>query len=111
MKTSERVTAMKGNFINRRRAGIPIAGIAKEFQLNVRTVYAHLDEIAMEAGVSRDALLYQPHQPPQQQDSKSTTHSRKTCSVDPDEVRKDFDELLGNIDGILGKMKNVMEDE
>ena len=110
MKQSERVKAMKGNFIDRRRLGIPIADIAKEFQLNVRTVYAHLDDIAMEAGVSREALLYQPHQT-YSKTPKEPTQPRKTCSVNPDEVRKDFDELLRKIDGILNKMNELLEGE
>lgn len=108
MKQSERVKAMKENLIDLRRKGISFAEIAKRYQLSVCTVYAYLEEIAIEAGTTREALLYQPHS---KFTKNATTQPRKTCSVDPDEVSKDFNELLGSIDRILDKMKKVMEDE
>lgn len=60
---SERTLRMKQEFIELHNQGLDVKAIAKRFDLNPTTVYHSLDEIAAQAGVSRESLLQRPHGP------------------------------------------------
>lgn len=57
VKLSERTKRMRKNFMKERREGKNIAQIAKEYEMNVSTVYSSLQIIADENNVSRESLL------------------------------------------------------
>ncbi len=57
VKLSERTKRMRKNFMKERREGKTIAQIAKEYEMNVSTVYSSLQIIADENNVSRESLL------------------------------------------------------
>lgn len=109
MKQSERVRALMEGFMDDRKAGHPLSAIAHKYGVSVCHVYYLLEKIAAQEGTTREALLYQPHS---QFSRTATLTSRKQQSaVNPDEVRKDFNDLFGKIDQILDKMNRVMMEE
>lgn len=56
-RESERVQAMKREFMNLHKEGLGIREIAERFNLNISTVYYRLGEIAEKNGVRREELL------------------------------------------------------
>ena len=56
-RESERVRAMKREFMNLHNEGLGIREIAEMFNLGISTVYFYLGEIAEKNGVRREELL------------------------------------------------------
>ena len=61
MERNERTLQMMKNYVRLHDEGHSLAEIAKMYSLSARTVYYVLQEIADEAGVSRESLLKAPH--------------------------------------------------
>jgi predicted DNA-binding protein YlxM (UPF0122 family) len=59
----ERTLKMMENYIADRESGLSISQIADKYNLDKRTVHAHLEDIAKIQGVSRESLLDVPHRP------------------------------------------------
>ena len=78
-RCNERTLQMKAHFMELHRKGLTIPQIAKEYNLSTPTVYACLQEIADQAGVSRESLLERPH-------NKHATFIRKDTKLKPVDV-------------------------
>lgn len=113
--SSERTLKMKQDFIELRKSGLSIRAIAEKFNLNPKTVYDCLDEIATAAGVTRESLLYHPHSPHQgyyRHDYQSFTkvnlaeHQhfvQETCH--------EFDHIIANIDSYIAVQQEIQSEE
>ena len=102
VKLSERTKRMRKNFMKERREGKNIAQIAKEYEMNVSTVYSSLQIIADENNVSRESLL----------EKMSGPHSRKKRKkleeVDVKLLSENFEAIVENIDIIVQNIDNEM---
>lgn len=78
MKENERTLRLRKQFMSLWKKGWTIKQIAEheDIQLNVCTVYANLQRIADDNGVTRDSLLRQPH-------SAHLTYDRVCLPVKP----------------------------
>ncbi len=108
-ESSERVVQMKANFMELHEAGMTIPEIADKFNLSRATVYRHLDEIASQNGVTREALLQQVHQTP-------TYWEKQSCSlkVDGSQLMAKFDtakQALSEITGDITTLINIIEED
>lgn len=61
MQKNERTLQMQQNYVRLHNEGLSPIEIAKVYDLSAWTVYNALQEIADEAGVSRESLLARPH--------------------------------------------------
>lgn len=106
VKLSERTKRMRKNFMKERREGKNIAQIAKEYEMNVSTVYSSLQIIADENNVSRESLLEK------MSGSHSWTDDRKKRKkleeVDVKLLSENFEAIVENIDIIVQNIDNEM---
>lgn len=98
---SERTLKMKEAFMTLHNQGLSIKQIAHQFDLDSSTVYSYLQEIADQAGVSRESLLQTPR-------AKHLTHQRRFTPVKPvdlNEFHERFDATLKDFDRLLASSK------
>lgn len=95
-KQSARVGQMMEKFLRLHNEGKEISEIAEMFQLSSSTIYLKLQEIADKEGITREELLSRPHK------KHVVTMQRKVAkSIDICELKKGFEDLQKDIDGIL----------
>ena len=105
-KNSERTSLMKKEFIKLRASGMSIQDIAKKYGMTARNIYFHLQEIADENHVTRDELLFVPQKPHIIKSSNSKRLSKEAIS--PEELKKDFSEILEKVDNIIEKIDTTI---
>ena len=106
VKLSERTKRMRKNFMKERREGKNIAQIAKEYEMNVSTVYSSLQIIADENNVSRESLLEKMSGPHSWTDDRKKR--KKLEEVDVKLLSENFEAIVENIDIIvLGLPRNM----
>lgn len=105
-KQSERVKKMLAGFMNLHEQGFSIPEIAQEFGLTSVTVYAYLQEIADNNGVTRESLLQQVHKTnsyfmtKNRQIRTGINEAEGLCDQAMKEVQA-LIEKIGNIDSIM----------
>ena len=103
---TERVKFYKENFMTLHDQGYLIPEIAEKSGITPRYGYMLLQEIADEHGVKREELLKIPNR--KHQSSVSFTKASIQV-VNSEELRKEFEETIINIDSILGNIEKMME--
>ena len=106
VKLSERTKRMRKNFMKERREGKTIAQIAKEYEMNVSTVYSSLQIIADEINVSRESLLEKMSGPHSWTDDRKKR--KKLEEVDVKLLSENFEAIVENIDIIVQNIDNEM---
>lgn len=106
VKLSERTKRMRKNFMKERREGKNIAQIAKEYEMNVSTVYSSLQIIADENNVSRESLLEKMSSPHSWTDDRKKR--KKLEEVDVKLLSENFEAIVENIDIIVQNIDNEM---
>ena len=106
VKLSERTKRMRKNFMKERREGKNIAQIAKEYEMNVSTVYSSLQIIADENNVSRESLLEKMSGPLYWTDDRKKR--KKLDEVDVKLLSENFEAIVENIDIIVQNIDNEM---
>ena len=107
-KTSERVNRLIEEYMPKREKGMSNEEIAADYGLSVQTFYNHLQKIADENGVTREELLYRPNKSHVQSKPKAVW---KKETVDPQELKNDFDRLLQQVSEIIQKVDQIEEQE
>lgn len=109
-KESERVHAMKKNFMALHNQGYTIPEIAVKYNLSEPSVYGHLQEIALENSVTRESLLQRVITPRCTERIKAESLKVK---VDIQQMQENFrvaidatKKLIKQIDKILEESKN-----
>ena len=103
VKLSERTKRMRKNFMKERREGKTIAQIAKEYEMNVSTVYSSLQIIADENNVSRESLLEKMSGPHSWTDDRKKR--KKLEEVDVKLLSENIDIIVQNIDNEMSKLQ------
>lgn len=106
-KLNERTLQMMENFIPLRNENHSIKEIAEMFHLSPYTVYAHLDEIAQKAGVSRESLLYRVIDADHSGPRKNT---REIKPIDRKQFDQSCEDAIENISKIREQLKGIIED-
>jgi transcriptional antiterminator len=101
MKKNERTLQMMKNYILLHNAGMTPGEIAKKFDLSTWTVYNALQEIADNAGVTRESLLERPH-------SEHQPFERISEPVKPIDI-KAFSEKFQNALGFMSEFKEMVD--
>ena len=101
---SERVVQMKINFMKLHQEGWTIPEIADKYNLSRPTVYRHLEAIASQNGVTREALLQQVHQTP-----AYWAHQSSTLKVDGNQLLEKFDVAQKAFNGISDDISSIIE--
>lgn len=94
MKENERTLQMRSHFMELWGNGKTVKEVAEQFNLSTYTVYANLQRIADDNGVTRESLLRQPH-------SAHLTYDRVCQPVKPvniDVFQKHVREALAELD-------------
>lgn len=104
--TSERVKFYKENFMFLHDQGYLIPEIAKKSGITPRYGYMLLQEIADEHGLERDELLKVKNRKHVQSGNFTKT---VVNSVDSQELKREFEETICNIDDITKKIDQMME--
>ena len=95
----ERTLKMKQNYYGLWQEGLSNREITHRFDLSVKTGYNHLEEIALEAGLSgRDELLVRPRA-----GSPAGCQKPATERISLDELREDFAGVLRQMDDVITK--------
>ena len=102
---TQRVKALKENFMQYHNEGYTIPEIAKIFNVEYSTVYKKLEEIAKANGVTRESLLQNAPYPPQIT-SKATYLKDK---VDIEELQKSFTNLKNDLNEVINKLEIFLE--
>ena len=106
---SERVVQMKANFMNLHQEGWSIPEIADKYNLSKASVYRHLETIASQNGVTREALLQQVHQTPAYWARQSNS-----LKVDGTQLLEHFDvaqKAIKNISGDISSLITIIEED
>jgi len=104
--TSERVKAVKENFIEERQRGMSFAEIAKKYHISRRHLYNILQEIADANGVKdRSSLLDVPHKQHQRSDFQTAE------TIDVKEIQNSFDYILEETQTIIEKINTIIGGE
>lgn len=106
-KVSERVYVMKENFMAHHLEGESIPEIAARYNLSRKTVYAHLQEIADEAGVTRDSLLQILRSPTERQCGDEEVRVK----VSVEDLEKGFDDVRNSFQSLIKLIDDVLEEE
>lgn len=96
-RLNERTLQMMENFMELHNAGWTIKQIADKYELSVSTVYARLQEIADENGVTREELLKVVH-------SEPVCYVRAFEPVQPVDVKalnEQFDAIFKGLDTLI----------
>ena len=101
MKKNERTLQMMKNYILLHNAGMTPGEIAKKFDLSYWTIYNALQEIADNAGVTRESLLERPH-------SEHQPFERISEPVKPIGI-KAFSEKFQNALGFMSEFKEMVD--
>ena len=102
---TQRVKALKENFMQYHNEGYTIPEIAKIFNVEPSTVYKNLDEIAKNNGVTRESLLQKaPYSP--QLTSKAAYQKDK---VDIEELQKSFTNLKNDLTEVINQLEIFLE--
>lgn len=101
---SERVVQMKANFMKLHEEGWSISEVADKYGLSKPTVYRHLEAIASQNGVTREALLQQVHQTPAYWARQSSS-----LKVDGNQLLEKFEVAQKALCGISADIKSIIE--
>lgn len=101
MKKNERTLQMMKNYVSLHDGGMSPRDIAKKFDLSYWTVYNALQEIADNAGVTRESLLKRPH-------SEHQPFERISEPVKPINI-KAFSERFQNALGFMSEFKEMVD--
>ena len=102
---TQRVKALKENFMQYHSQGYSIPEIAKIFNVEYSTVYKNLDEIAKNNGVTRESLLKNaPYAP--QITSKAAYQRDK---VDIEELNQSFSNLKTELTKVIDHLETFLE--
>lgn len=104
-KNSESTSLMKKEFIKLRASGMSIQDIAEKYGMTPANIYLHLQEIADENHVTREELLFIPHKT---HIIKSNSKRLSKEAISPEELKKDFSEILEKVDNILEKIDTTI---
>lgn len=105
---SERVKQMKLNFMKLHNEGYSIKEIAEKFHITPRTIYSELSAIAEENGIPREELLSTPHK---QHSSRGSTIKAHQESVNPNELKANFEKMIDTANIIIEKIDYVLQQE
>lgn len=103
-KVSERVLVMKSNFMRLHQEGYSILEIAKQYDLCKKTMYRHLQEIADENGISRNALLKIVRT---QKTDKNWREEETRVRADAQLLKDGFSELINMLEESIGKIEEL----
>ena len=107
MGKNERTLQMMRNFMQLHAEGMGVPEIAAKYDLSRQTVYSCLDEIAENAGVTRESLLEVPHLKPH-----FPLHSfRPVKPVDMTGFRKHFEATIVEIEAVQAEIKATIKKE
>lgn len=101
MARNERTLQMMKNYVRLHDEGLSPAEIAKRYNLSQRAVYYVLQEIADEAGVSRESLLKTPH-------SEHQPFERISEPVKPINIEA-FSERFQNALAVMNEFKELVQ--
>jgi len=102
---TQRVKALKENFMKYHNEGYTIPEIAKIFNVEYSTVYHKLDEIAKANGVTRESLLKKAPYPPKV-NSKAAYQKDK---VDLEDLQKSFTNLTNDLSKVIDQLEIFLE--
>ncbi len=85
--------------------GCSVAEIAKRFNLTTTTVYARLDEIAKQNGVTRESLLERPFEA-----DHSGRNYTQVKPIDPSEFRKHYETTMSGVNALKEAVIQAIED-
>lgn len=108
-KSSERVRAMKREFMTLHNDGYGIYEIAEHFGLHFTTVYRHLEEVALENDVSRESLLATvrtKHRP-----KVSLSEDEKTAKVTFEEIGKHLEDAENSLKDVITNIDKLLKEE
>ena len=105
MTRTERVENLVKNFMQYHNDGHSIIEIAKIFEVDLSTVYNHLQEIADANNVSRESLLER---------KSSKGFSRLPFykeKVDAEKLKDDFKKVEEDLDKVIEEIDNILTTE
>ena len=103
---SKKTCELYRNFASLRLQGLSIHDISKHFGVSTNTVYEHLQNIAYCYGVTREELLYIPHNS-YKKNSDSTKQIQQLTSLDALELKSLIEKLIIESKSILSTLKEV----
>lgn len=104
-KTNERTLRMRNEFMELHRQGLTIPEIAKKFSLTTTTVYANLEKIATDNGVTRKSLLQRVHK---EHAPFERTPNVPLKELDPETFNLHVDVAIQEIDKLLGEIREII---
>lgn len=107
-KESERMRALKENFMTLHQEGYGIPEIAQRFNVSISNVYRSLQEIADANGVSRESLLQVVKTYPRE---RELAEERRRVRVNVEELRQDFSEAGKMIDSLIDTIDRTLKEE
>lgn len=107
-KESERMRALKENFMTLHQEGYGIPEIAQRFNVSFSNVYRSLQEIADAYGVSRASLLQVVKIYPRE---RELAEERRRVRVNVEELRQDFSEAEKLIDSLIDTIDGTLQEE
>lgn len=105
-----RTLKMMDNFITDHNAGLTIHEIADKYQLSDWSVYNRLDEIAKNAGVTRESLLARPRCECDNR-VKEVKDVEISQPIDLSKLRKHYDNVIADMDSLKQEIDNLLESE
>ncbi len=105
MGRNERTLQMMKNFVKHHNEGMGIPEIAAKYDLSTQTAYSYLDEIAANAGVTRESLLEVPHFK-----QHFPLHSFKPVKpVDMKGFNQHFEATVAEMEAVRGEVKKTIK--
>lgn len=104
---TQRVKAMKENFMKYHNEGYTIPEIAEIFNVVPKTIYRCLDDIAKANGVTRESLLQKAPYPPHIT-SKAAYQRDK---VEIEELQKSFTNLEHDLTEVINQLETILTKE
>lgn len=108
-KSSERVRAMKREFMTLHNEGYGIYEIAEHFGLHFTTVYHHLEGVALENGVSRESLLSKVQT--KRKHKVSISEEEKTAKVTFEEIGKHLEDAENSLKDVTTNIDKLLKKE